>query len=62
MVDVRPRLRRIVEAIVPWFDRAQFDHERADMRRERAESRAVRARATETIQSSYREYAERVRR
>lgn len=62
MADIRGRFRRFVEAIVPWFDRGQFELERDAMRRERDESKAVRARATETIQASYREYAQRVRR
>ena len=64
MGDVKRRLRAAVEELVPWFNREQFDLQRRAQRQEMAESRAVRDHANQvmSIQQSYRQYAERVRR
>ena len=58
---VRSRLRALIEAVLPWFDRDEEERRRAAFDRELARSKAVRAKATATIQQGYREYAERMR-
>lgn len=43
------RVRALVEAFVPWFDRAAADREHAEIRIEIARSRAVREHARQEI-------------
>ena len=64
MPDLKHRLRDLVEGLVPWFDREQFDLQRRAQKQEMAESQAVRDHATRVIglQQSYRQYADRVKR
>lgn len=62
MPSLGHRVRHAIEWLVPWFDRAQADRDRARLREEIAASKAVRARAVATIQQGYLDYAERLRR
>ena len=58
---VRDRIRAAIERALPWFDRDEEERRRAAFDRELARSKAVRAKATATIQQGYREYADRMR-
>ena len=51
MLDpIRRRIRRAIETVVPWFDRAQADRQHAELRQELAVSRAIRQRAVRVME------------
>lgn len=49
MVEVPERLRRLLERVVPWFDRKAEERWKVGFERDLAASRAIRAHADRTM-------------